>query len=160
MIWRYCVPLVWSFWVHFTCLPLSSWICVVSSWVCLVWILHFVFFLLQPQPWLVFLFLLLQPLHALLLHWCLSVHLPFYVYVLFLIMSAYMRLLLLTPCSVSCLSKDNTRWCFMHIYCYYLNLRVNIYLYVCMIIYTVIVHSSRLNTWYLLAVLIIWCWVY
>ena len=35
---------------------------------------------------------------------------------------------------------------YMHIYCYCVNLRVSVYLHVHMIIYTLIVHSSRLYT--------------
>ena len=56
----------------------------------------------------VLLCLLLQSLPVLLLSWYLSVHLPLYAYVLFLLISSYMALLLLTPCSVSCLSEDYT----------------------------------------------------
>ena len=110
-IWWYCLPVVWSCWVDCTCLLLPSWMWVISSWVCWVWVPHFVFILLWPQPWPVLLLLLPQPLPVLLLHWYLSVYMPLYVYVFFLLMSAYRRLLLLTPCSVSCLSEDNTGWC-------------------------------------------------
>ena len=92
MIWRNCLPLVWHFWVHCTCCLLPSWMWVVSSWVHLDWAPHFVFFLLWPQPWQVLLFLLLQPLPALLLYWQLSVHLSLCVYAFFLPMSVYMRL--------------------------------------------------------------------
>ena len=85
----YCLPLVWSFWVHYICLLLPSWMLAVSLWVCIVWILHWMFFLPQQQPWPVLSSLLFQPVPALLLHWHLSVHLPFSVHVFFLLMYAF-----------------------------------------------------------------------
>ena len=52
----------------------------------------------------------------------LSVHLLLYVYVLFLIMPAYMRLLLLTPCNISCFSEIPLADGYMCIYCCYMSL--------------------------------------
>ena len=46
----------------------------------------------------------------------------------------------------------------MHNYCYCVTLEVSVYLHVCMNIYTVIVLSSGLYTWGLLAMLIILSW--
>ena len=110
IIWRYSLPLVWSFLAHFTWSSASQLNVGCFITVCLVWVPHYVFFLLQPEPCPVLLFLLLQPLPALLPLWYLSVHLH-YMYMYSLLMSAYMRLLLQTPCI--------TRWC---LYAYLLRL--------------------------------------
>ena len=135
MIWRYCLPLVWSVWVHWTCLLLPSWMWVVPLWVCLVWVPHFVFFLLWPQPWPILLLLLLQPLPVLL---------PF---------NSWHHVMFLTLVKITLVDA------YMHIYCCCMNLRVCVYLHVHIIIYTMIMHCNRLYTWCLLAMLIIWCWM-
>ena len=86
--------------------------------------------------------------------WYLSVYLPLYTHVILLLMSAYIRLLLLTPCSVSCLSEDNTGSC-LYMYLLLLHESKRGYSHVHMIIYAVIMHSRRLYTWCLLAMLIL-----
>ena len=53
-------------------------------------------------------------------------------------------------CSVSCLSEDNTSSCLYSSFWYYVNLCDSTFLYVCMFIPTVIVHSIVIHTWYLL----------
>ena len=74
---------------------------------------------------------------------------PLYVYIFFLLMSAYMRLYSGHHIVLLALVKITPVDAYMHIYCNCINLRVRVYLHVCMMIYTVIVHSGRLYArWY------------
>ena len=68
-----------------------------------------------------------------------------------LFMSAYLRLFFLTPCSLSFLSEDYNSWC---LYSPVLLLCESALLHVHLFIYTVTGHTSRLYTWFLLAILI------
>ena len=61
-------------------------------------------------------------------------------------------------CTVSCLMEDSIGWYLdlsLLLYCESLC----VYVQVCVIKYTLIVPSSRLYTWCLLAIVTIWCWV-
>ena len=103
-IWKYCLPLAWSFWVF--CFPVEIGLLHCGSaysGYCVLWS---------------FISSCSHGLYC--CSHCLSHCLGYYFmgiclftchYVLLPLMSAYVRLLLLTPCSVSCLNEDNTGWC-------------------------------------------------
>ena len=157
-IWKYCLPLAWSFLGCCTYLLPPSWNWAVSSWV-------------HPAVACILCSFCPGKSHGLYCCSCCFSHCPGYSFMgIHLFTCHYVNMyyftyiclcetFTLTPCSISCLLEDSTSWFLdlsLLLYCE----SISVYVHVCVIICRVIVHSSRLYTWCLLTILIIWCWVH